>query len=180
MKIAKKILLNKARKVKILLLDVDGILTSGLVHVLTDGNEFYTFNVYDGYGIKIWQRAGFKTGFITGRGATAVKHRADKLKVNYLYQNAEDKVAICEEIAKAENVSLKEIAFVGDDLQDLPLLRKVGFAVSVPNGRKEVMQNSHYVTKLRGGDGAVREIVEFILRSKGLWHKITQQDRILS
>ncbi|HEY4486793.1 MAG TPA: HAD hydrolase family protein [Candidatus Paceibacterota bacterium] len=173
-------LIQKAKKVKIILFDVDGILTSGLVNIMPDGSDLYTFNVYDGYGIKLWQRAGFKTGFITGRGALPVKHRADKLGVHYLYQNSGDKLFICEEIAKKEEVSLDEIAFMGDDLQDLSALRNVGFAATVPNGRKEVIESAHYVTEQKGGDGAARELVEFLLQSKGLWEEIIAQERILS
>jgi|SRR3989344_1701292 len=177
----KKVKLSKkAEKIKVLLLDVDGILTSGLVHIFEDGSEFYSFSVHDGYGIKLWQRAGFKVGFITGRGAGSVKHRAKKLGVHYLFQNSGDKLALCEELMKKEKFGIHEIAFMGDDLQDLPLLKKVGFGASVSNGRKEVLGAVDYVTKRKGGDGAVREIVEFLLKSKGLWDDIVSQERILS
>lgn len=179
-KISKKELISRIRKIKLLLLDIDGILTSGLVNILANGSEIYTFNVYDGYGIKLWQRAGFKTGFMTGRGAEAIRHRAKKLGVNFLFQNSGDKLEICEKLAKRERISLKEIAFVGDDLQDLSLLKKVGLAISVPNARKEVLSHAHYVSKLKGGEGAVREIIEFLLKAKGLWDNIITQDRIYS
>lgn len=180
MKITKDQLTKKARKIKVLLLDVDGILTDGIVHILPDGEEFYSFNVYDGFGIKLWQRAGFRCAFITGRGAKAVLARAKKLGVHYVYQNAGDKLAICEEIAQKEGLDLSEISFVGDDIQDVPALRSVGLAVSVPNGRNEAHIVAHLVTKASGGAGAVREVVELLLHAKGLWEDIVGADRISS
>lgn len=170
----------RAKKVKMLLLDVDGILTDGIVHILPDGEEFYSFNVYDGYGIKLWQREGFRCAFITGRGARAVLVRATKLGVHHVYQNAGDKLAICEEIAKNEGIALSEMAFMGDDIQEIPALKNVGLAISVPNGRAEVHAVAHMVTKTSGGHGAVREVVEFLLKAKGLWKSIVGAERISS
>jgi 3-deoxy-D-manno-octulosonate 8-phosphate phosphatase (KDO 8-P phosphatase) len=180
MKPTKAELIRKAKGVKILLLDVDGILTDGIVHILPDGEEFYSFNVYDGYGIKLWQRAGFRCAFVTGRGARAVLERAKKLGVHHVYQNSGDKLAICEEIAAKEGISLAEMAFVGDDIQDLPALRNAGLAISVPNGRPEAHASAHMITKTRGGQGAVREVVEFLLHAKGLWKSIPTAQRIES
>jgi len=167
-------------KLKILLLDVDGILTSGLVNIMDDGREIYTFNVYDGYGIKLWRRAGFKVGFVTGRCADAVKHRADKLGVDFLCRGASDKVSICEEIVSNEGLTMQQVSFMGDDLQDLPIMKRVGFPITVANARDEVKNISRLVTSSKGGDGAVREAIEFILKEKGLWDEIVSQDRILS
>lgn len=171
---------GKTKKIKLLLLDVDGILTSGSVHIFGDNTEMYTFNVQDGYGIKLWRRAGFKIGFITGRHSDAVEHRAKKLGVDYLYRNVSDKVAICENIIKEEGLSMGEVAFMGDDLQDLALLRRVGLAVTVPNARDEIKQEAHIITESKGGEGAVRDVIELLLKEKGLWEDIIGQDRILS
>lgn len=179
-KLSTKEFKKRVQKVSVLLLDVDGILTSGLVNILGNGDEIYTFNVYDGYGIKLWSRAGFKVGFITGRGAEAVKRRAEKLGVDFLYQNSGDKLQICQEIAKKEEFSLENAVFFGDDLQDLPALKNVGLAIAPPNARKEVKKVAHYVTKAKGGDGAVRELIEMLLDMKGLWKDIISQERIFS
>jgi len=178
--VTKKELTKRAQKIKVLLLDVDGVLTDGLVHILQDGNEFYTFNVYDGYGIKVWQRAGFKTGFITGRNAVPVRERAHALGVEYLFQNAGDKLSLAEEVARKEAISFDEIAFMGDDIQDLPLLKKAGLAITVPNAQNEVIKEAHYITKRAGGDGAVRQAVKVLMKAKGLWRDVVADERILS
>ena len=173
-------LLERAKKIKLLLLDVDGVLTPGQLYFLVAMQEIYVFNVYDGYAMKLWKRAGFKSGFITGRGSEAVEARASKLGVDFLHMSVADKVAVCEEIIHREGLEWSEVAFVGDDLQDLSVLRKVGFAASVANGREEVKKQVHYVSLFKGGEGAVRDIVEFLLKAKGKWDEVLAQDRILS
>lgn len=173
-------LLERAKKIKLLLLDVDGVLTPGQLYFLGAMQEIYVFNVYDGYAMKLWKRAGFKSGFVTGRISEAVESRSSKLGVDFLYMSVADKVAVCEEIAKKTGLDWSEIAFVGDDLQDLSVLRKVGFAASVANGREEVKKEVHYISPFKGGEGAVRDIVEFLLKSKGKWEEVLAQDRILS
>lgn len=180
MKTTKAQLMQKAQAVKVLLLDVDGVLTDGRIHILPDGDELYSFNVYDGFGLKLWHRTGHTSGFVTGRKAVPVKHRAKKLGVHHLFQGAGDKVEIIKGIAKKEGVSLSAIAYMGDDLQDLPALRMVGFAATVPNARPELTAAVHYTTRSAGGDGAVRDLVEFLLRAKGLWNDIIEADRISS
>lgn len=171
---------SRARAIKLLMLDVDGVLTTGMVNIFGDDREMYTFNVYDGYGIILWKRAGFKVGFITGRNSDAVAKRAEKLGVDFLLRAAADKLALCEEIAKKENLKMSEVAFVGDDLQDISLLKHVGLAMSPANHRPEIKKHVHYISKISGGDGAVRDCIEFILKAKGLWEGIINQDRILS
>ena len=171
---------NLAKDIKILILDVDGILTDGLVHIFGDGREMYEFNVYDGYGIKLWRRAGFKVGFLTGRVSDAVEFRAKQLEVDFLFRGASDKVSLIEKLAKEERVTMKNICYLGDDLQDLALLKKVGLSVSVPNAREEVKKYVHYVTSLKGGGGAVRELIEKLLKEKDLWDGIINQGNILS
>lgn len=171
---------EKIKKVKILLLDVDGILTDGSVHIFGDDTELYSFDVQDGYGIKLWRRAGFKVGFITGRHSDAVANRAKKLGVDYLFRSASDKVAIAQKILKDEGLDMSEVAYMGDDLQDLALLKVAGFSASVPNGRDEVQSAVDYITKRHGGSGAVREVIELVLKEKGLWENIISQERILS
>lgn len=176
----KKNFSDKIKKIKVLLLDVDGVLTPGHVFIGPDGNEMQVFNVYDGYGMKLWKRAGFKVGFISGRKSNAVIHRAQKLGVDFLYQDASDKLAIFEEIAKNEGINAEAIAFVGDDLQDLSILRKAGFAIAVSNAMPEVKKAAHLVTRKSGGGGAVREAIEYMLKKKGLWNKFVEDKRLLS
>ena len=171
---------ERAHKIKLLLLDVDGVLTSGMVNIFGDDREMYTFNVYDGYGIILWRRAGFKVGFIAGRRSDAIAKRAEKLGIDFLLMGASDKLALCKDIINKEKIDISEVAFVGDDLQDLSLLKLVGFAAAPANVRKEVEPHIHYVSSLHGGNGAVREIIEFILKAKNLWDGIASQERILS
>lgn len=171
---------EKAKKVKLLVLDVDGVLTSGSVNIFNDGSEMYTFNVYDGYGIKLWRRAGFKVGFITGRNSDAVTKRAEKLGVDFVFKNVSDKLSLCEDIIKKEKLDMSEVAFIGDDLQDLTLLKKVGLAMAPANVHFEVRKSVHYISPMYGGSGAVRDCIEFILKVKGFWEDIVNQERILS
>jgi 3-deoxy-D-manno-octulosonate 8-phosphate phosphatase (KDO 8-P phosphatase) len=171
---------ERAQNAKLLLLDVDGVLTSGFVHIFGDDTEMYTFNTYDGYGIKLWRRAGFKVGFMTGRHSDAIAHRAKKLGADFLFQDAGDKLAICKNLTKEEGLKMEEVAFMGDDLQDRALLRKVGFSVAPANARPEILEMVDYTTVCRGGEGAVRELIEVILKAKGLWAEILKQEKILS
>lgn len=171
---------DKIKKIKVLLLDVDGVLTPGHVYIGPDGNEMQIFSVYDGYGIKLWRRAGFKVGFVSGRKSGAVMHRAQKLGIDFLHLDSSDKLAVCEEIAKKEGIKTEAIAFIGDDLQDLPILRKAGFAIAVNNAMPEVKKAVHYITRKNGGAGAVREAIEYMLKSKGIWDKFVEDERLLS
>jgi len=171
---------EKAKRIELLLLDVDGVLTSGMVNIFGDDKEMYVFNVYDGYGIKLWKRTGSKVGFITGRNSDAVAHRAKKLGVDFLFRNAADKIEIAQNIAKEEGIEMSKVAFMGDDLQDLALLKAVGFAGAPSNAREEIKPHVHYCSSLHGGDGAVRDFIEFILKAKGEWDKIISQDKNLS
>ena len=171
---------NKIKKIKVLLLDVDGVLTPGHVFIGPDGDEMQVFNVYDGYGIRLWRRAGFKVGFVSGRNSTAVIHRAKKLGIDFLHLGASDKLAIFEKIVKSERIKAEAMAFVGDDLQDLPILRKAGFAIAVSNAMPEVKKAAHYITRKSGGSGAVREAIEYMLKNKGIWDKFVKDERLLS
>ena len=176
----KQTIKERASVIKLLMLDVDGVLTSSSVNIFGDDREMYTFNVYDGYGIILWRRAGFKVGFITGRNSDAVAKRAEKLGIDFLLRGASDKVVLCEDIIDKEGLDMSEVAFVGDDLQDLALLKKVGLAMAPANVREEVKDYIHYISPMKGGDGAVRDCIEFMLKAKELWKGIVSQDRILS
>jgi 3-deoxy-D-manno-octulosonate 8-phosphate phosphatase (KDO 8-P phosphatase) len=161
--------LARARRIKLLLMDCDGVLTDGRIWLNEDYDEQKGFHVRDGQGISLMHCAGLRTGIISGRKSTAVERRAHDLKITYVHQFAKDKIKALEEIIRAAGVSPEECVFVGDDLADIRVMRHVGLAVAVADAVEETRQAAHYVTKIRGGHGAVREICELILKSQGLW-----------
>ena len=153
-------------------MDVDGVLTDGKLHFTSDGQEFKTFDVQDGHGIAMAQRAGLIIGFVSGRPSKATERRAADLGVNILKQAPTNKMEMVDEVKRDHGLRDGEIAFIGDELVDLPVLRRVGFAVAVPNAMDEVKRLAHYVTRCRGGDGAMREVIEMILKAQGSWEKV--------
>ncbi len=161
------------KKIRCLLLDVDGVLTDGKLHFTSNGEEFKTFDVQDGHGIAMAHRAGLLIGLVSGRPSKATERRAADLGVNIVKQAGVNKMEMVEEIKREHNLRDDEIAFIGDELVDLPVLRRVGLAVAVPNAVAEVKRAAHYTTRHRGGDGAVREVIEMILKARGLWKDVT-------
>ena len=173
MRIAKGMLHRRLRKIRCLLLDVDGVLTDGKLHFTSDGREFKTFDVQDGHGIAMAQRVGLTVGFISGRPSKATTQRAADLGVKIVLQKPTNKMEMVEEVKRQHGFANDEIAFIGDELVDLPPLRRVGLAVAVPNAVDEAKRAAHYVTRRRGGDGAVREVIELILKAQGSWKRAT-------
>ena len=169
----KKELKEKLFKIKMLILDVDGVLTDGSIVYSASGEEIKTFNVHDGYGIEILKQHGIPVGIITGRTSAIVERRALDLKIEDLVQGTIDKVPVAENFAKKYNITLEEIVFIGDDLFDIPLLQKVGFSAAPKNARKEVKRIVDYVTKKEGGKGAVREVIDMILEAKKLKNELS-------
>ena len=163
---------QRARRVKVLLFDVDGVLTDGGITVMPgpDGKavEVKTFSAHDGMGIALAHVAGLKVGWVTKRDSQAVRIRAKDLRIDHLYQGQHYKVEALDEIVKAEGCGLEEIAYVGDDIIDLPVMRKVGFAIAVANARPEVKAMAHYTTEHPGGFGAGRDAIDFLLRARGV------------
>ncbi|OGP48794.1 MAG: phenylphosphate carboxylase subunit delta, partial [Deltaproteobacteria bacterium RBG_13_51_10] len=166
---------DRAKKIHLLLLDVDGVLTDG--RIVYDGREreFKSFDIKDGQGIKLFQQAGLKVGILSGRKSSAVRLRAKELGIEILYQKALDKAKTLEVILQKNKIRAEQICFMGDDLVDLPVLLRVGLAVAVADGVEEVKANAHYVTHHPGGRGAVREICELILKAQGKWESVTQK-----
>ena len=154
-----------------MLMDVDGVLTDGKLHFTSDGQEFKSFDVQDGHGIAMANRAGLLLGFVSGRPSKATEQRAADLGLKIVKQGPVNKMDMVEEIKREHKLRDEEIAFIGDDLVDLPVLRRVGLGVAVPNAVAEVKAAAHYITKRRGGDGAVREVIEMILKAQGSWKK---------
>ena len=159
--------------IHLLLTDVDGVLTDGGMTFDEEGRELKTFNVRDGLGVKLFQRAGGRVGIVTGRTSRVVDHRASDLKIEIIHQGVKEKLAVVEQIAAAAGVSLEEVAFIGDDLPDLTSIRAVGFGVAVADAASELLAAADYVTKAPGGRGAFREVVEKLLKESGRWEEAT-------
>ncbi len=172
--IKKKELKARASNISLLLMDVDGVLTKGDVIIHDDGTETKIFNVQDGHGIRLAHRAGLRTGIITGRKSKAVEYRGRDLGIEILYQQSHDKLKDFLEITSTLGIADEQIAFIGDDVTDMPVMRRVGLAVAVANARKEVKAIAHFVTKCSGGSGAVRELIELILKATGKWNLVTE------
>lgn len=162
---------KKAAKIKLILLDVDGVLTDGGIIIDNRGIEAKRFDVRDGQGITLLIHGGIKVGFITGRSSTIVRRRAKELGVRIVYQGVKNKVEIYDRIKTKTGLKDDQIAYVGDDILDLPLLRKVGLAIAVRDSWPGLKSRVDYVTKSDGGRGAVREISELVLDVQGLWKK---------
>ncbi len=162
----------RIKKIKFILLDIDGILTDGRIVYDNKGNELKFFDVQDGFGVILLKRVGIDAGIMTAKSSRIVKRRAKDLKVKYLYMNCFYKLEAFEELLKKSNLNSEEICYMGDDLIDVPVLKRVGFAVSVPNAIDEAKEAAHYVTKRHGGRGAVREVCDLILKTQDKWHNI--------
>jgi len=139
---------------------------------MADGDEQKTFHARDGQGISLFHRAGLKTGIISGRTSSAVERRAQELKMSYVRQYAKDKISALDEILAEAGVSANECAYIGDDVADIPVMRRVGLAVAVADAVLETKQAAHYVTELNGGHGAVREVADLILKAQGKWDEV--------
>ena len=155
--------IKAAKKIKLLLLDVDGVLTDGRLYYGNNGEEMKAFNIQDGLGIKLLQRAEVQVGIITGRVSTLLERRATELGIHPVVQGREDKLTALQELMQTMDINLDEIAFVGDDLPDLAVIRRVGLGITPANGNSALSSQAHWQTSNRGGDGAVREVAEMIL-----------------
>jgi len=157
--------------IKLLLLDVDGVLTQGDVVYGDDGRQIKTFNVKDGLGLRLLKAAGIEVGVVTGRRSEALYHRCRDLDITLIFDHIKDKVAVLEELLQKRSYHPKNIAYVGDDLPDLPIMKRVGLAVAVADACEPVRVCADIITGAPGGGGAVREICEQILKSQGHWEK---------
>ncbi len=165
----------KLAKIKLLLLDVDGVLADGRIIYDGQGNELKAFDVKDGHGLKMVQRAGIRVGIITGRSSEVVRRRAAELGIEILYQGALRKLEPYQEILEQYRLSDEQVAYVGDDIVDLPILRRVGFSVTVADAVSDVLPLVDYVTVRPGGRGAVREVCDMLLRASGQWSELTKR-----
>ncbi len=174
-------LAKRAKQIKVLLMDVDGTITQGNVTLLSmaDGSamEIKTFDAHDGQGLTLAHTAGMRTGVITGRESAAMRARAKEMRIEFVYEKQAQKIPAYEEILGKTGVPESAVAYLGDDLPDLPVMRRVGLAVAVGDAAAEVKQAAHYTTKAIGGKGALRELVELILKSQGIWDQMIDKAR---
>lgn len=161
--------------IRLLVMDVDGVLTDGTVMINCDGSEGKLFNLQDGHGIRMWQRAGLKVAFLSGRFSQATEHRAKQLEVDYCVQDCFEKLPEFKKLLEQAGLSAKETAYIGDDLLDLPVISCAGFGAAVANAVDEVKQAADYITTRSGGAGAVREVIEYILKNSGRWQELMQR-----
>lgn len=165
---------ERASTIKWILMDVDGTLTDGTLLILPDGEELKTYNVKDGLGIFLAHLAGLKTGIITGKSSKSLEKRAENLRIQELHQGILDKKSVLQEILERNGVNAQEVAYIGDDLGDLEVIKSVGFAGAVADAHPEVKKHSHFICSHPGGKGAVREFIEFILSSQDKWDTIQE------
>jgi len=167
--------LNKLKHIKLLILDVDGVLTEGGIIYNDNGVETKIFNVKDGLGIRLLMQAGINLCIATGRRSNALYSRCKNLGIEHIFDGAGDKAAIFDLILNRTGVSAEQVAFIGDDLPDLALMKKVGLSIAVVDAHKTVLKNADMVTSAKGGNGAVREACEAILKAQGLWENILER-----
>jgi 3-deoxy-D-manno-octulosonate 8-phosphate phosphatase (KDO 8-P phosphatase) len=174
-------LAKRAKPILVLLMDVDGTLTDGSVTLASQSDgaalEIKNFDAHDGQGLTLAVTAGLRTGVITGRGSAALRRRCKELDIEFVYEKQGHKIAAYEDVLRKTGAKESEVAFLGDDLPDLLIMRRVGLAVAVGDATPEVKRVAHFTTKAPGGKGAARELVEVILKSKGIWEEMIDKAR---
>ena len=165
---------SRAARIKLFLMDCDGVMTDARIWVLENGEDQKAFHTRDGLGLDLLHRAGLKSGVISGRVSSALTRRAEKLGMSYVRQGCEEKEQAFAEILSDAGLTTAEVAYAGDDLNDIPLMRQSGLAIAVADATLEAREHAHYITQARGGHGAVREAIELILKSQGRWDGLVQ------
>jgi 3-deoxy-D-manno-octulosonate 8-phosphate phosphatase (KDO 8-P phosphatase) len=158
--------------IEMLVMDVDGVLTNGTIIINGDGTESKSFNTLDGHGIRMWQRTGLKVALISGRASEPTKLRAEQLQIEYVFQDCHNKLPVFKDLLEQVGLTPDKVAYIGDDLTDLPVIRYTGFGIAVANAMPEVKQYADYVTTCSGGSGAVREVIEYILKKSNRWQQL--------
>jgi 3-deoxy-D-manno-octulosonate 8-phosphate phosphatase (KDO 8-P phosphatase) len=161
-----KAILEKARRIEFLLLDVDGVMTDGTIYIDADGRETKAFNIYDGSGIHMIRKAGVRVGIITGRQSAIVDYRAQELGIAEVHQRVLDKIKVYDELLRKYDLQDFQMAYIGDDVIDLPILERAGLSVAVPNAHPDVKRRVDWVTQKAGGSGAVREVTDLLLMAR--------------
>ncbi|HEX9424401.1 MAG TPA: HAD family hydrolase [Pyrinomonadaceae bacterium] len=166
---------RRASHIKLLLMDCDGVLTDGRLWLLEHGDEHKSFNTHDGLGLSLLHRAGLKSGILSGRFSQAVIRRAEELGIEFVRQGDPEKMEAFRQVLRQAGVDENEVAFVGDDLTDIPIMQRAELAVAVADAVAETRSVAHYVTQAKGGHGAIREVVEMILKSQGRWNDLVEE-----
>lgn len=161
-------ILEKAKKIELVIFDVDGVMTDGSLFLGDDGQEYKAFNSLDGHGMRMLQEGGVRVAIITGRTSNVVEHRMKDLGVDLIYQGYRDKTPAFESLLSEVKLSMEQVAYVGDDVVDLPVMSRVGFAVAVQSAHPYVKKHAHWITQHSGGRGAVRDVCELLLEARGL------------
>jgi len=161
--------------IQLLILDVDGVLTDGGIVVHSDGTESKRFSVLDGHRIKMWQRAGYATAIISGRDTAATTVRAQQLGIEHVMQGCLQKLPAYEQLLKKTGLTPRQTAYIGDDLMDIPLVRRAALGVAVANAADELKEHADYITQRTGGNGAVAEVVEYLLKKNMKWDELMQR-----
>ncbi|MBN2455109.1 MAG: HAD hydrolase family protein [Sedimentisphaerales bacterium] len=165
----------RLENIQMLILDVDGVLTDGTIIVNADGTESKSFSALDGHGIRLWKRSGLKVAFLSGRKSEPTVHRARQLEVDYVLEDCHDKLKTLKNLLEKLSLAPEEIAYIGDDWPDLPVIKYVGFGVATANAAEEVKQHADYITTSKGGNGAIRETVEYILKNNNKWQQLVER-----
>jgi 3-deoxy-D-manno-octulosonate 8-phosphate phosphatase (KDO 8-P phosphatase) len=166
--------LERARRIRLVLLDVDGVLTDGRLYMDSGGGDARSFHVRDGHGIRLGQRAGLRFGIVSGRESRVVARRAEELSISEVHQKIGDKLACVERVLGRLGLAHDAVCFVGDDMVDIPVMRRVGLAVAPRDAAREALEAAHFVTSAGGGRGAVREVVELLLKAGDRWDAVTR------
>jgi 3-deoxy-D-manno-octulosonate 8-phosphate phosphatase (KDO 8-P phosphatase) len=166
---------DACRRIELILSDVDGVMTDGGIRMLDDGRQIITFHIRDGMGVRLWREAGKKFGIVTGRDLPAVRRRAEDLKFDVVRMGIDDKLPAVDAIAAELGLTREQICFIGDDLLDLRAIQSVGFGVTVADAPEELRQAAKYTTSIRGGAGAIRELVEVILKNTDRWDDVVRR-----
>lgn len=167
--------INKAKSIKLLICDIDGVFSDGLIYMGNQGEELKTFNAKDGFGVKALMNSGVEVAVITGRSSEIVNQRMKSLGVKYVYQGMEDKITGFNQLCQQMQLTPQQVAYIGDDYPDIPVMQKVGLAVSVADGHPYVKQLAHYNTTKKGGYGAVRELTDLLIMVQQGEEALTQQ-----
>lgn len=167
-------IIEKAKHIQLLILDVDGVLTDGVIYYGSSGMELKGFHIHDGLGMKLLQRAEIKIAIISGKKSEAAERRLKDLEVDHVYLGHNHKLPVYENLKKTLNLADEQIAYMGDDYPDLPLLRRVGLAITVPNAPAALLQHADLTTNKLGGQGAVREACEFILKAQNKYDSVVE------
>lgn len=167
--------LTRAKNIKVIIFDVDGVMTDGGLTIGDDAQEYKTFHSHDGLGMKLLKRSGVQMAIITGRTSKVVTTRAETTGIAHFYQGVEDKLAAFNDLLEKLNVKPEETAFMGDDIVDIPPMLRCGLAISVPAAPDDVKERAHYVTTRQGGKGAVREVCELLMKAQGTYDDVTAQ-----